>query len=829
MHDVRQALRMMRRSPGFTLVAVLSLAIGIGANAAIFSVSDALLLRALPIDHPEELVFVNRGGLDDATMRFSHPALERFRATAPEVAFAGMGSAARMQVRIDGAAEFVAGQLVTGNWFDVIGARAAAGRTLTAADSAALGREPVVVLSHSYWTRRFGADPAVVGRTIDVNGQALSVVGVAAARFGGVTVGNRVDLWMPVTLQQELRIYGNASMEDADSAKPWLPQDGIAWLMVIARTPAAVDREAVRVRLDTLNRQAIQRRNENEPDESVRAYRLRERIEFLPGAFGLSPLRDAFTTPLRVLMVTMAGVLLIGCANLASLLLARGAARRREFALRLALGARRNRIVRQLLTETTLLSLLAGVLSVAVARWGSQGLLLLASSSRVPIPLELVFDWRLIAFTFAISVVTGMLFGLAPAIRLSRADLADAMKHGGRVAGGDRLGSAPAGKVLVITQVALSLALLVGALLFLRTFRNLVAVDAGLDRAQVISARVDPRTSGFSQAQLPALYERLLERAHRVPGATSASIALYGALTGTARISGVVVEGRPRLGGGQDNMREEYVGLDYFRTVGMSLIRGRDFRPQDDARAPQVAVINAAMAKKFFGDDDPLGRKFGYGTPPDTEIIGVVADARVDGLRRDVPAMAYRALAQSPSEFAQSIYIRVNGPVDAARAALARAVADAEPNLAVREVVTQDELARRTVINERLLSSLTGIFGVLAVLVACLGLYGTVSYSVVRRTNEIGVRLALGADPSRVRWMVLRETLWLVALGCVVGVAIALATLGLANTLLFGLSPRDPATLAAAAITLMIVGALAGLVPAWRASRVDPMRALRIE
>ena len=826
--DVRQALRLMRRTPVFTIVAVLSLAIGIGANAAIFAVTDALLLRALPVERPGELSLINRGVLEDATQRFSHPTLEAFRAAAPEAGFAGLSSVGRMQARIDGRAEMILGQLVSGNWFDVVGTGAAAGRLLTPADGATPGREPVVVLSHAYWTRRFAADPGVVGRPFDVNGRSLRIVGVAAHRFNGITVGQRIDVWLPVSMQHDLRFYGNASMDDADGRQPWLPQAGIAWLMVVMRTPSGVDRETVRAKLDAVRRREIELQNQTTTDESQRAYRLRERIELLPGAFGLSPLRDNFTMPLRVLAVTMAAVLLIGCANLASLLLARGTARGREFALRLSLGARRGRIVRQLLTETALLAALGGALGIIVARWGSYALLTLASSSRVPIPLELVFDWRLIGFTLAVSLVTGVAFGLAPAIRLSRTDLTSAMKSGARVTGNGQRAGAPGGKLLVVAQVALSLALLVGALLFLRTFRNLLGIDAGFEREQVISARFSPRLSGFDAAQLPALYERLLEAARRVPGTTSASIALYGALTGTQRISGISVDGRPRRAG-EDNAREEYVGLKYFETVGMPFLRGRDFLPQDDARAPNVAVVNATMARKFFGDDSPIGKRFGYGTPGDTEIIGVVADARIDGLRDKVPAMIYRALAQAPEEFAESVYIRVNGPVEPAKTALAKAIATAEPNLAVREIVTQDELAQRTVNNERLLSSLTSFFGGLAVAVACLGLYGTLSYSVARRVNEIGVRLALGAEPSRVWWMVLSETMRLVAIGCVAGIGLALLTVGLAETMLYGLSPRDPATLSLAAAILLGVGLLAGALPAWRAARVDPIRALRSE
>lgn len=828
--DLRYGARMLWRSRGFTAAAVLSLAIGIGANAAMFSVADGLLLRSLPVEKPENLMFLNRAGYGEQNLRFSHPAFLRMQQAVPDARFAARSALARLQVSQGGPAEFAIGELASGEWFDVLGVGAAAGRVLTPDDARELGGKPVVVLSHSYWTRKFGGDPRVVGTTLQVNRVPLTVIGVAEAGFSGITVGSRVDIWLPLTLQHDVRHVSNASMDDADGRKPWVPQDGIAWLTLVVRLPSPASTEAAASRIAAVHRQSLETRVASIEDPEARAYQLRERLELVPASRGLSPLREAFSEPIRILLVTTALVLLIGCANLASLLLARGNARSRELALRLSLGAGRGRIVRQLVTESVLLACLGGVAGLAVARWGGQALLRLAATGPVPIPLDLPFDWRFVGFTIAVSLVTGIAFGLVPALRLSRPDLVEAMKAGRRVAGDlERPTRVPFAKALVVIQVTLALALLVGAVLFLRTFRNLLSVETGLAREQVVTARFDPRLAGFTNDRLPIVYDRLIEQARLIPNARSASLAEMGTLTGGARSSSaILVEGQPVRRGPENNLREDFVDAAHFETVGMTILKGRGFRSHDGASAPKVAVVNESMAQRFFGDIDPVGKHFGYESP-DVEIVGVVRDAKIDGLRRPVPPIAYRLLRQYPDEFPTTLSVRVSGSPDAAKAALARAVAAAEPNLAVRDIATIAELAERTVARERLVSQLTSVFGLLAVAVACLGLYATVSYSVVRRTNEIGVRLALGASPGNLRWLVLRETLVLVGMGVVGGIALVVPTFTFIDTLLFGLSPRDPATLAGAAVGLLLLGALAGLIPAWRASRVDPITALRAD
>jgi len=826
--DIRYSLRMMRRSPAFTLAAVLSLAVGIGANAAVFSIADAVLLRPLDVRRPDELYFLNRAGYEEPNLRLSYPVYQRLAREVPDATLSVMSANVRMQADRGHGAALVLGQLVSGEWFEQLGVGAEAGRLLAPEDAATVGEKPVAVLSHSFWIREFAGDPAVLGSTITVNGLPLMIVGVAQPGFTGLTVGQRTDLWLPVTLQQEVRYRSNASIDDADASKSWLSQEGIRWLTIVARVPPA-STAAVAGRIASITRADIERGAAAVADPDQRAYLLREHVELMPGALGLSSVRDGFSRPLVVLMITVAAVLLIACANLASLLLARSAARGRELALRVSLGAGRGRLVRQLLTESMMLASLGGLAGIGVARVGSSLLLRLASTGPAPMPIALPLDWRFLGFMAATSLATGLLFGLGPAIRASRAQVGDALRPGGRVTGAaGRRGRFTFGRVLIVAQVALSLVLLSGAVLFMRTFENLVAADTGFDRARVVSARFDPVLAGVPEAELPALNARLLDRARAIPGVSRAALALKGPVTGSARVSSVSIDREPFRPGSDADIREEYVSIGYFETIGMPIVAGRAFVATDDGQHTPVALVNETMARHFFGDGNPIGHHFGEGQPT-FEIVGVVRDAHIDGMRRPVPPMAFYPLEQHPDEFAQNLYVRVDGPVESARGALRAVVADADPRLAVLEVVTLEELAERTVATSRLVSELTAAFGLLAMMVACLGLYGTISYSVARRTNEIGVRMALGATAGRVRWMVLGETLSLLVMGSVIGLTLAIWALGYAGSLLYNLSPRDPAALAGATSLLMAIGLVAGAVPAWRASRVSPTLALRSE
>ena len=823
--DVHYALRMLRANPGFTLAAVLSLAVGIGANAAVFRVIDGLVLRTVDVRRPEELFFVET--TDAKSSRMSHPVYQQLAAAVPGATFAVMTSPSNTQVTVDGAAELRNLQLVSGNWFSFLGVEAQAGRLLTPADDSVSTPHSVVVISDRYWTRQFARSPAAIGATILLNNAACEIVGVAPASFSGLMVGTLADVWVPVTMQPALRYRGNASNENADDSQPWVPQDGIAWLTVIGRAPRSMNRGVLLASLEGRYHQALVARTAEFKNESRRARFLRDRIVVTDASRGLSPLRTQLSPALTVLMSMVGLVLLVACANLANLLLARGAARGREFALRLSIGARRGRLIRQLLTESVTLAALGGAAAMVVAWWGGGALLRLVSSTATPVPVALPVDWRVLAFGGGATLTTGLLFGLVPALRLSRPDMHDSLKTGGRVINSGRRGRVPLVKVLVAVQVAVSLLLLTGAALFFRTFQNLVRIEAGYDRESVVDARFDTRLSGVAEKDLPAFYARLLDEARRVPGVKSATIGLNGPVSGSVRTSGMVVDGYTPPPGEDLVAQEDYVGPEFFTTLGMRMLDGRDFAESDDLHARKVAVINETMAKKYFGARSPIGRGFGYNSTQEFEVIGVVADARANGLRKDVPALAIYPLKQNPEEFARNLYVRAAGAVDPVVNGLKQALKAAAPGLALREVVTLGELTERTVSSERLVSRLAAVFGVLGLAVACLGLYGTIAYSVARRTTEIGVRLALGASPSGVRAMVLRETLGLVWLGVAGGMALVLALGRLAETQLYGLSSHDPSTLAITCLTIVTVGVLAGVLPAWRAARVSPMVAIR--
>jgi predicted permease len=824
--DVKYALRMLRSNKGFAIAAVLSLAAGIGANAAVFRVIDGLILRPMDVAKPQELIFVHSEDIGGS--RFSHPAYLQFAEAGAPAEFAVNTAPNSAQITLNGATELRSFQLVSGNWFSLLGLGAQTGRVLTPADDSISDPRSVVVISDRYWTRQFARSAAAVGSEIQINKVPVEIVGVAPAGFTGTTIGSPTDFWLPASLQHTVRHRNNASTDNADSSKPWTPQDGIAWLSIIARAPADT-RAALLTRLNARYRQIVERRFEGSGDKTRRERWMRDKIVLADASRGASALRTQLTPALRVLMGMVGLVLLVACANLANLLLARGAARGREFALRLSIGARRSRLVRQLLTESMTLATLGGVAGLAVAWWGGTALLRAVSTTSAPIPVALPVEWRVVAFGVGATILTGILFGLVPALRLSRPSANDALKSGTRVVGSGRRGSLPLVKILVAVQVAVSLLLLTGAVLFFRTFQNLVHVEAGFDRTSVMTARFDTRLAGFDTAQLPAIYARLIDETSRLPGVTSSTIAVVGTVTGAERVGSMEIDGYTPGPGEETRVHEEIVGPAYFSTLGMRLLSGRDFTDRDDERAKKVAIINETFARRYFGTPNPLGRTIGFSDAKEFEVIGVVADVRANGLRVDVPSMAYLPLKQRSEEYARNLYIRSAGSLETMGPSLKEAIARAVPGLAVREVLPLGELAERTVATERMISRLTGLFGLLGVAVACLGLYGTIAYSVARRTNEIGVRLALGASPGGVRNMVLKETLTLVGVGVVCGLAMILPLGRLLAAQLYGLSPRDPLTLAASALTVVAVGLLAGVIPAWRAARVNPTSALRAD
>jgi predicted permease len=826
--DTRYALRALRRAPGFSAAAILTLAVGIGANSAVWSVLDALVFRALPVERSDELYALRRGepSDEDPNYLFSYLGMGRLQKVLPDsVRIGGMSSIARAYVVAGAAAEPVQAQLVSGNWFSVLGVGAVRGRVLGPGDDGDPGAHPVAVLSDAYWARQFGRSPATVGSTIRFNGTPLTVVGVAEPGFGGLTVGLPVDIWVPVVMQHQVRIHSNASSQNSDTEEPWVPQDGIAWLTLVTRVSPGL-RDQVQARLAGQLRAELLEESA-QADSAERAHRLREQFALEPLAKGFSPLRQQFGDPLRVLLAGVGLVLLIACANLASLLLARGAVRGPEVAVRVSLGARPGRLLRQVLTESMTLAMLGGAASLAVAWWGGVALLRASSATGARIPIDLALDTRLLGFAFLLSLVTGLLFGLAPALRAARTAPFGSFKTGGRVAERS-LHRLPLGRLLVMAQIALSLVLVAGAGLFVRTMRNYLEIDTGFAREGLIEGRIDPRSAGYPLAQLPAFNQRLLEAVGAVPGVRAVGLSMNGLAAGTVRIGGFRVPGVTRPPDWDGSAQENYVTPGYFATVGMVMLRGREFSATDVDGGPKVAIVSQAFAKHFFGTEDVVGRQIGYSNP-NTEIVGVVRDARVNWIKQTPRRLVFRPLSQGPEEFVQSVEARTAGPpADVARAVRA-AIASVDPNLPVREVVPVANLLERGLSRELLLARLAGVFSALALLLAAIGLYGVVAYSVSQRTNEMGIRMALGAVPSKLWRLVLRDSLGMVAVGLVLGLALWVPLQGLVRNLVYGLSPRDPATLLFAVAVLATVGVLAASLPAWRASRVDPARALRGE
>jgi predicted permease len=825
--DTRYAVRAMIRSPGFSAAAALTLAIGIGANTSVWSILDALMRRSLPIAHAEQLHAIKKVGLEDDSYLISHPLMQRLQGALPDsTRIAGMASLGRLYATFGEVPEAISAQLVSGNFFSLLGVHAIAGRVLAPDDDRIPGGGPVAVLSDAFWERRFGRDPSIVGRTVRMNGVPITVIGVAQSGFGGLTVGTSVDAFAPLVMQHELRYKSNASSSDSDTEKPWIPQNGVSWLTLITRV-APANARSVSARLDIPFRANLEQ-TLDQRDAAARAYGLREHVVLEPIPRGFSPLRDEFGDPLRALMASVGIILLIACANLAGLLLARGATRRHEMAIRVSLGARTGRLVRQALTESLTLAVIGGGLGLIVAHWSTKALLRLASSGTRAIPLDASLGPAVLAFAIAATLIAGLLFGLAPALRVARADIYDSFKTGSRVVSGGSSHRLPLGRAMVVAQIALSLILVTSAAVFVRTFQNYLRIDAGFERETLVTGRLDVLAAGYRYDQLPALYDQLQSAVGAVPGVRSRSLSLYGLVSGARRTSGFIVPGRTLPPGGTSG-QENYVSPDYFKTVGIPLLSGRGFTDRDTKDAPQVAVITETAARRLFGTDSVIGARFGYDTPANLTVVGLVRDVRANSLREAPPPLILRPLAQGPREYITSFEARVTGKPQNVIAGLRNAVASVDRNLPVRDVVVVEDLIERGLTRERLVARLAGSFGILALLLAAIGLYGVISYSVARRTNEMGVRLALGASPAGVSWVVLRDSLGTIVTGLLIGLVLWFPLLGLTKRLVYGLSPHDPLTLATGAALLLAVGFVAALLPALRAARIDPIEAIRAE
>ena len=841
--DLRYGGRMLLKAKGFTAVAVLSLALGIGANTALFSLIDAVLLKTLPVTKPSELVLFNwlsgPNGMsrsidgtitnDPATgMRtstsFSYLAFERIRdhneTLSGVFAFAPFE---QLNVNVDGEAEVAGGQLVTGGYYETLGLNAMLGSTIRSADDDPAA-DPVVVISHRYWDRRFGSDPKIIGKRIKVNNVPFTIIGVTPREFlGTLQVGESPDLTIPMSLESQLRPGSQSAQQ------PWF-----WWVRIMGRLKPGVTAEQAQASLEGTFHQSVRDGWEAAQARfSAPTGRNSSELGNLPilrvrsGAQGLTELRSEYSQLVMILIIVVGVVLVIACANVANLQLSRAATRHKEIAVRLAMGASRFRLIRQLLTESVLLAMIGGAGGVLFAYWGKDALLALRPWGGDEPAIDLTIDLRVLGFTLAISFITGILFGLVPALQSVRVDLAPALKDNARsVVGGSR---SILTKTLIIVQVAMSLVLLIGAGLFVRTLQNLQAVDVGFNRDNLVLFRVDPRLSGYSGPQIAPLYQRLTERIEAVPGVRSAAISRHPLLSGNRRSSNIYVSGPAQQS--NDPAFINLISTNFFPTLDIPILVGRNITSRDDARAPKVAVINQALARKYFGDENPIGRRFNFGSSEENEkieIIGIVRDAKYTSLRQETPPTLYTPYFQeTPGQV--NFSVRTSGNVQTMIEAIREAARDVDSNLPLFSVKTQKEQSDESVRKERLFANIASFLAAVAMLLACIGLYGVMSYGVARRTNEIGIRMALGATSTAVTRMVMRETMTVVMIGVVIGLGTALATTRFIESMLFGLLPTEPITIMVAALIMAGVAAGSGYLPALRASRVDPMIALRYE
>ena len=823
--DVRYGGRMLRANPGFTIVVVLSLAAGIGANSAIFSIANAMLLKTVPVPEPEQLFVARYQSRVPFTPRVSYPFFDQLRAGFPTPhGLAAMSRVGRMRLAVEGEPQSAAVQLVTGEFFGVLRVAPQLGRVLTPEDNRTLGGHPVTTISDAFWRRRFNAAADVIGRDITFNGIHFIIVGVMPPGFSGLWLESPVDAWVPVMMQDDVMYRQNFSAENADMLKPWIPQNGLRWLDVLTRAQRANGPEEVA--LNAVFRPILLQEVDQLPDVKERAVRLDRRIVLEPFGMGFSNLRTQFRAPLYALLAMVGLLLLIACANTANLLLARATTRQREMAVRLSIGASRGRIIGQLLVESLMLGTLAAMVGLAVAPLVSELLVRMTIGVETgPLPFSVGIDGRVIAFTAAITLLTSFLFGFAPAWRATDLSLSSALKASGRgTHQGARLSLA---KLLVVAQVALSLFLAVGAGLFARSFNNLVSQPLGVED-QVLWAGINPSLGGYKEPELPALYARIIERVEAIPGVQSATIAMCGVMTGCRSNSdGIAISGYTSQPGEQVMLQENRIGPNYFSTVGMTIVAGRNFDAREIGGDALNAVVNEAMVRKYFKGRDPIGQRFGY-EKPDVEIIGVVRDAHVNSVREAAVPMVFYHLDSTPS-FVGSMQIRATGNPELIGAAVRGALREIEPRLPVDRITTIATLAASTLRQERLIARLTTAVGILALALASLGLYGLMAYAVKQRTAELGVRFALGAPRPRVLWMVFRESLILVIVGLALGLPLVMALARLIGPMLFEVSPNDPFVVSIAAGVLLAVGASSSYLPAWRASRVDPLTALRQE
>jgi len=831
MRSLRLAFRTLAKSPFLSAVAILSLALGIGANTAIYSLFDQMVLRALPVHEPGHLVnFANPGPkpgsqscgqAGDCDEVFSYPmfrdleeqAQRSFVGIAAHVVFGA--NLAYQQQTVNGV-----GVLVSGSYFPVLGVQPTLGRLLGPGDDRTIGGHPVAVLSHSYWVSRLGADPNVLNKTIVINGQPMTIVGVAARGFEGTTVGTRPAVFVPLTMRGQM-VRG---FDGFDNRRMY-------WAYVFGRLKPDVSLAQAGTEVNTIYHAII---NDVEAplqqgmsDQTMASFRAKQLV-LADGRRGQSTLHAEVRVPLILLLTITGFVLLIACANIANLLLARGAQRSQEMAIRGSLGAGRTQLVGQLLVESLLLAVIGGLAGLAVARWT---LVLIGSiiPAEAATGLDLALEPATVLFTAVLSLGTGIVFGLYPALHSTRRDLMTVLRGGSGQPSGARA-AARFRTGLVTAQIALSMTLLVAAGLFIKSLRNVSRVDLGLSTDHVVMFTLSPVLNGYEPARIRALFQDVEDRVAAIPGVTAVSAGRVPLISGSNWGNSVNVQGYPRGPDVDNNSRFNMIGPDYFSTLRIPLVAGREFATSDGPGTPDVAIVNQAFARKFGLGGDAVGKFMSTGGDTlDIEIVGLVTDAKYSEVKQEVPPLYFTPYRQTESIGAMTFYARTAVDPDAVLRTISRLVQQLDPNLPVEDLKTLDQQVRDNIVLDRVIGILSAAFALLATVLAAIGLYGVLAYTVAQRTREIGLRMALGANAGRVRSMVLWYVGRMTIIGGILGVLAALAIGRVASSLLFGMGGHDPVVIAAVVVLLASVAMTAGYVPALRASQVDPMRALRYE
>jgi len=838
LRDLRFAVRMLSKSPGFTVAAVLTLAMGIGANTAIFSLLNAVMLQSIPVRHPEQLVVLRwsahsrpenlgTGSYGDCqwvpgavqSCSFSFPMYKALAAHTDT--FSGvlaMAGAGQLDLSGNGAASIVNGELVSGNYFETLGVSAALGRTIQPSDDR-LSAPLVIMLNYGYWQSAFGGAPDVIGRTVRLNGSPFTIVGVVDAQFTRLTPGKSHDLWIPLSQAASLQPAWNNQRRGLDDATNW-------WLAIIGRLKQGLSLAQAQAATNLVFRnEALHGANPVFKDAN------NPQVALLPAQKGLAGIRQYYDEPIYVLSAAVGIVLVIVCANLAALLLARATAREKEMAVRLALGAGKGQIIQQLLMESLLLSFAGAALGVLFADWSAEALAAYISRNAYStLFIDTRPDAKVLAFAVATALLTGILFGLAPAFRGSRVNVGPALKDssggsaGAAKATGRRIGL---GSCLVVAQVALSVVVLAGAGLLVRTLTNLRKVNPGFDTHNVLLFGINPSLAGYKVERMQTLYRELQARFASVPAVISASYSSDTLLSDGLWTSGVHIEGQPKDSTVETDMLA--VGPEFFETMRLPLVWGRTFTQSDLQSERTVAVVNRTFVQRFLAGKNPIGVHLGGTTPSgkevEREIVGIVGDAKYENLRKNIEPTTYVPLQEGAAHFA----IRASTDAEAMIPAVRQVVASVDDNLPLFDIRTQTATIDRSLFNERLVAQLSSFFGAVALILACVGLYGLLSYEVARRTREIGIRTALGAQRREIFRLVLRQGLALTLFGAFVGIAAAIGVTRYLGSLLYGVAATDPLTFVTIAFTLLTVALLACYIPSRRATRVDPITALRYE